>query len=114
MTNWECVCTVGAFEQVAGANGFPTCGDVDECAKGLCPGPCTNTVGSYVCDSSVDPYGVCATGAHKCGPYGLTCIVNADKDSFPSNIEQSFVRLCYFYVCAYSYAVTCESVKTPK
>ncbi|CAG5082670.1 Oidioi.mRNA.OKI2018_I69.PAR.g10179.t1.cds [Oikopleura dioica] len=78
-----CVCDPGF--NAGGPLG--SCIDDNECDNGsfdcsaVPDSVCVNTPGSYVCDDSADPFGVCAVGAHKCGQFG-TCVVGASKTDY--------------------------------
>ena len=90
------VCTCSAGYSNAGNQG--SCVDDDECVNPtICSAVpnaiCINTAGSFNCDNTTDPLGICNPGNHKCGPYGTCRVVGASKDDYTCDCASSGYEL---------------------
>ena len=87
---YDCVCKDGfkgngnarMVNFVALSGSSKGCKDIDECATGdhHCTGQtCVNTPGSFFCTITLDPWAVCAEGAHKCHEHAICMPSNAPR-----------------------------------
>ena len=88
------ICNCAAGYEATGIHG--SCVDIDECVTNvtacthLTDTVCVNTDGSFSCLNTTDPHGVCAPGAHKCGPYGTCDVIGVNKDQYTCQCQLGF------------------------